>query len=502
VSLSAELRALQREIESLVGDYGLTTFPVVFETVDYAQMNRLAAYTGFPLRYPHWRWGMEFQRLSRSYEYGLHKVYEMVINNDPTYAYLLDGNTNLDQKLVMAHVYGHADFFRNNVYFSHTNRKMVDQMANHATRVRRHRDRFGVDRVERFLDACLALENLIDPNAAFTWHYGLDEAQAREEREPECARPMPAKDYMQRYVNPPDFLERQQERLDREAAARRHLPGTPQRDVLGFLLREAPLENWERDLLAIVREEAYYFLPQRQTKIMNEGWATYWHTRLLTGHLLRQDEVIDYADHHSGTTASQPAQLNPYKLGLELFRDIARRWDTGRFGQQWRECDDLARRADWDSGLGLGLQKIMEVRRVHNDLSFLDEFLTEEFCRDQKLFVYSRHRRKNAWVVSSREFARIKQSLLFKLTNAGAPPIEIVDANHGNRNELLLLHRHDGVDLRQQWAKQTLVHLQRIWGRPVMLDTVVRARPCRLGYTGEKHVEESLSQPAGAGVPA
>ncbi|MDH3283737.1 MAG: SpoVR family protein, partial [Acidobacteriota bacterium] len=137
MALPRELAELQQKVEQVVLPYGLTTFPVVFEMVDYAQMNQLAAYTGFPVRYPHWRWGMEFDQLSKSYEYGLHKIYEMVINNDPTYAYLLEGNAFIDQKLVMAHVYGHADFFRNNVYFSHTNRKMVDQMANHSTRVRR-----------------------------------------------------------------------------------------------------------------------------------------------------------------------------------------------------------------------------------------------------------------------------------------------------------------------------------------------------------------------------
>ena len=131
--------------------------------VDYEQMNALAAYGGFPTRYPHYRFGMEYQQLSKSYEYGLHKIYEMVINNDPTYAYLLEGNTMLDQKLVMAHVYGHADFFKNNMYFAHTNRKMIDDMANHATRIRRYQERYGIERVEQFIDACLAIEELIDP---------------------------------------------------------------------------------------------------------------------------------------------------------------------------------------------------------------------------------------------------------------------------------------------------------------------------------------------------
>ena len=133
LSLSQELVDAQAKIEAIASEFGLTFFRTIFEMVDYEQMNALAAYGGFPTRYPHYRFGMEYQHLSKSHEYGLHKIYEMVINNDPTYAYLLEGNTMMDQKLVMAHVYGHADFFMNNMYFADTNRKMIDEMANHAT---------------------------------------------------------------------------------------------------------------------------------------------------------------------------------------------------------------------------------------------------------------------------------------------------------------------------------------------------------------------------------
>ncbi len=356
VTLPPELVELQRRVEKVARSYGLTFFPVVFEVVDYAQMNQLAAYTGFPVRYPHWRFGMEMEQISKSYEYGLSKIYEMVINNDPTYAYLLEGNSLLDQKLVMAHVYGHADFFRNNVFFSHTNRKMVDAAANHATRIRRYQDRWGIERVERFIDDCLAIEDLIDHQAAFRTNYGLQDARGDvgpEEDDPGDGR-MPAEEYLEPFINPPEVLERERRQRQDEREARRRFPPDPQRDVLGFLLHHAPLEAWERDILGIIRAESYYFLPQRQTKIMNEGWASYWHTKMLTGHLLEDGEVIDYADHHSGTTATQPGRLNPYKLGIELFRDIEFRWNTGRFGREWEECDDMAERARWNRPTGLG----------------------------------------------------------------------------------------------------------------------------------------------------
>ena len=166
-TLSRELLALQEEIEGYARSYGLDFFPVLFEMLDYQSLNQVASYGGFPTRYPHWRFGMEFEHLSKSYSYGLSKIYEMVINNDPCYAYLLECNATVDQKLVMAHVYAHCDFFKNNLSFSKTNRKMMDEIANHATRVRRYMEAHGVEKVESFVDTCLSLENLIDPHAPF-----------------------------------------------------------------------------------------------------------------------------------------------------------------------------------------------------------------------------------------------------------------------------------------------------------------------------------------------
>ena len=161
--LPAEIRAVQDELEQRARDYGLDFFETIFEVVDYEEMSMLAAFGGFPLRYPHWRFGAQYDELMKGYSYGLQKIYEMVINTDPCYAYLLDVNAMTDQKLVIAHVYGHCDFFKNNAWFARTNRKMLDQMANHAARVNRYIDRFGYEAVEEFIDACLSIEDLIDP---------------------------------------------------------------------------------------------------------------------------------------------------------------------------------------------------------------------------------------------------------------------------------------------------------------------------------------------------
>src|SRR5690606_8391555 len=175
---SSDLREIQRSIEGHAKDYGLDFFPTLFEVLDYRQMNEVAAYGGFPVRYPHWRFGMEYEQLSKSAEYGLSRIYEMVINNTPSVAYLLEGNSLVDQKLVMSHVYAHVDFFKNNYTFKTTNqgvdkrtgepiRKWIDTMANHGATVRRWANRIGIEKVEGFVDHCLSLENLIDPYAPF-----------------------------------------------------------------------------------------------------------------------------------------------------------------------------------------------------------------------------------------------------------------------------------------------------------------------------------------------
>src|SRR5512146_388414 len=160
--LPAHLHDIRVRVERYAREYGLDSFDTIFEVLGFDETNVVAASGGFPHRYPHWRLGMDYERLSTGYEYGLSKIYEMVINNDPSYAYLLESNQDVDQKLVMAHVFGHVDFFKNNFMFRHTNRKMMDQMANHATRVRRYQDKLGVEMVEDFIDRCLSLENLVD----------------------------------------------------------------------------------------------------------------------------------------------------------------------------------------------------------------------------------------------------------------------------------------------------------------------------------------------------
>ena len=507
-------RYLQKEqarIRQVAQDYGLDFFPTIFEMTNYDQMNELAAYGGFPTRYPHWRFGMAYERLSKSSEYGLSHIYEMVINNNPSYAYLMEGNSLTEQRMVMAHVYGHVDFFKNNFCFGATdldslgktidpsqrrqpydpNRRWIDKIANHGSRISRHIARHGIERVEGFIDHCLSLENLIDPWLPFR---GKRRPVDDEEEDVPIEVPrLQAKDYMDPYINPTDYLDKQREKIEAERAQRKNFPEEPQRDVLKFLLDNAPLERWERDALAVVRTEAYYFVPQMQTKIMNEGWASYWHSKMLTERILDASEIVDYADRNAGVMATSPGQVNPYKLGVALYRHIEDRWNRGQFGAEWAACDRLDHKRSWDMQLGLGRNKIFQTRALYNDVTFIDEFLTPDFVAEMKLYTFGYSGRTGKYEIESRQFHQVKEKMLFQLTNFGNPVIEVVDANFQNRGELLLQHNHQGIDLDKRYAEAALKALVRCWKRPAAVATTVDNKPVLLHYDGTDYSEKPYS---------
>ena len=489
-ALTPELQRIKDEIEAHARGYGLDFFETIFEMIDYKQINEIASYGGFPTRYPHWRFGMEYDRLSKSYQFGLHKIYEMVINNDPCYAYLLSSNNLVDHKIVMAHVFAHCDFFKCNMYFAETDRKMMDEMANHSTRVRNYMDKHGITVVEDFIDICLSIENLIDYYATSAKDALREEDRSDTEDTTTKVYRIKSKGYMDKYINPADFLKQQKERIEKKREKTKKTPPEPVKDVLHFLQEQAPLETWQRDVLSIIREESYYFSPQGQTKIMNEGWASYWHAKIMTQKALRDSEVVDFADHHSGTVYMRPGSLNPYKLGLELLRDIEERWDKGQFGKDWDDCDDYKTKNSWDKKLMIGRQKIFEVRKLYNDVTFIDTFLTPEFAKKFKLFTFDANKRTGQWEISSREFQAIKDKMLLSLTNYGQPFISVEDANFKNRSELLLLHRHEGFDLKISESRRTMEGVYKIWKRPVSVKTIVQGENKILIYDGKEHTEE------------
>ena len=440
-TLSKSLFAEAQRIEADALGVGLDFFEVVFEMLDAADVNAVAAYGGFPNRYASWRFGMDYERLQKGYYYGLSKIYELVISNDPTYAYLVRSNSLMEQKLVMAHVFGHADFFKHNVWFSPTERHMVEQMRHHSQRVREHMDRRGQDEVERFIDLALSLEGLIDP------YLPLRDARRRERG----AMPL-AENHLDRARRSFEAAMGAVEDEEQE----REVSSLPTYDILGFLADHAPLEPWRRDILQIIRCEAYYFMPQRMTKIMNEGWASFWHSRLLTTGILDASEIVQFADCHSGATATAPGQLNPYKVGIELFRH--------------------AEAAGKD---------IFKLRAVHNDVSFIDEVVDEEFAVRHGLFVYKKNERTGRTEIADRDWQSVKSQLLRDLSWGGQPQIQLIDESESD-GSLVLRHAHDGRDLKLDEAGEIVRQIASLWRRPVHLLTLEDGNERRLTSDGEE----------------
>ena len=458
-------------LQAKAEEMGLSFAPVVFEEVDAEEMAMLAAYGGFPRRYPHWRFGSEYLRYRELYRYGLGRIHELVVNTEPVYAYLLKGNTPLVQKLVMAHVYAHADFFKNNLAFRPIPKDMLNEMAHHAAYVARAMDRHGARAVEEFLDLALSLENLIDPHAPYIRR--LEEAASPSGEHLE-ETPLPqgrlrVRPYLDPYVNPPAEPPKEAE----EGASQKPLPPRPTRDILGFLARHAPLAPWQRSILEIIREESLYFAPQAATKVMNEGWATFWHTRILLP-LLSTAEALEFAELQAGLLT--PQGFNPYRLGYHLFQEIEERWDKGRFGEEYERLP-LGEKLNYERPTSRGREKIFQVRTVYTDLGFLEEFLTPEFAL-----------RRNQAPKDLDKFEEAKRRLLFRLTNGGYPTIWLVDANHKNRGELLLEHAYEGVGLDLRRTQAVLANLHRLWGRPVHLRSVLKEKPVLLTYDGEHRI--------------
>ncbi len=353
-----ELRDWQEKIESFAKRQGLDFPPVVFDVVDAENMAEVASYHGFPDHFSHWKFGEAYLNMKKKFSYGLGKIYEMVINTNPAIAYLLEENKLIDQKTVIAHVYAHVDFFKNNAWFSPTDRNMLATSRAAAERIDNYRREYGEDKVDDFIVDCMKIDNLID----FRLPY-IKLAQEPGEKEKDKDKPKKGEQpfsfksnlpYLEEFINPPDWVKAQEEKAEKKEERKKKIqkglkfPAKPVRDVLLFLLRFAPLEQWQRDILDIIRQESYYLLPQVLTKITNEGWAAYWHSKLMVEErLASRAEIVDYARHNAGTLSSPG--LNPYKLGLVIYQDIEYRWDTGRHGLLWKNCRRLInRKADWD----------------------------------------------------------------------------------------------------------------------------------------------------------
>jgi len=408
------------------------------------------------------------------YDFGLSKIYEVVINSNPSYAFLLETNSPTQNKMVIAHVLGHIDFFKNNVYFSKTNRRMVDEAALHARRMGEYEFKYGRKVVEEFLDAVLSIEEHVDPN--FFIRKRNQKAENEDEKKSD------------RREGPYDDLLSKEERNegdpskeDKDNQRKRKLSfEVPEKDLVYFLMKYSPtLEPWQRDVMAMLHEEMEYFVPQMQTKIMNEGWASIWHSRIMREMDLPTNEHLEFAELHAGVVSPHKGQLNPYYLGYKIFEDIEKRWDN----------PSAEERKKFGRAGGEGRAKMFEVRELDNDISFLRNYLTEELCDELDLYVYQLVDEED-WTVTEKNWEKVRDQLTGNMTNFGFPYIEVVDGDYDGNSELYMVHRFEGVELDMKYARKTLEYVHKLWGRDVHLETRVDDESLVMHYDGNEHDEE------------
>ena len=462
-----ELAEWNQRIFALAQSFGLDLFPQEFEICDHEQMLAYMAYSGMPSHYPHWSYGKSYERLKTLYDYGVSGLpYEMVINSSPSVAYLMRDNSLLLQVLTMAHVYGHNDFFKNNFTFKTTRPEYtVETFKAHADRVRQYVEdpSIGMEKVERILDAAHAVSFQCRRNLA------IRKEKPEEEQRRRLEEAAPAPDPFHRIHRVQDY----------SAPDLHKVPLYADEDLLLFIRDHNPhFSEWEKDLLTIAHETAQYFIPQIETKIMNEGWASLWHKRILEALDLPQSMKLEFMVRHNQVLSPTPGSINPYHLGYKTWEDIEKRWDNPT-AEEIRDYGPRPKK---------GNAKIFEVREVERDASFLRRYLTEELVRELNLVEY--RNRGNEKIISrvadSDNWKDIKENLIRNVGMGTIPVIKVEDADYNHNRSLLLKHYHDGRDLHLEYAERTLKHVYELWNREVVLETSINGKKSLLYFSHDK----------------
>jgi stage V sporulation protein R len=438
-----ELESWNEKIEACATEMGLRFYPQEYEICSYEEMLGYEAYIGMPSHYPHWSFGKAFDRLHTYYRYNLTGLpYEMVINSNPCLAYLMRDNTLLLQILTIAHVYGHNDFFKNNRLFKDTEASLtIESFKNHAERIRSYTQdpSIGYLKVERVLDAAHALRYQTSRVP------GLRRLSVAEQKQRLI-------DQYHRKLQPDNFgIEAPKEAPPPDL---QKIPLEPEEDLLWFLAEYSRLEEWEKDLLRIVRRETAYFIPQMETKIINEGWASFWHYRILNAIDLQSDLHIEFLKRHHQVIRPHEGSLNPYHLGFMILADLEKRF---------------------------GMTKLFEAREIESDHSLIRRYLTRELCVELKLFEYlSQEDQVIVTEVADEEGWEKIRDTLSNTVGMGSIPVITVKEMSGKDRQLILEHESDGRDLELTYAGETMKYMVELWGQPVQLITRVKGKEKKL----------------------
>lgn len=447
------------EITEIATGFGLDFYPMRYEVCPAEIIYTFGAY-GMPTRFSHWSFGKQFFKMKLHYDLGLSKIYELVINSDPCYAFLLNSNSLIQNKLIVAHVLAHCDFFKNNVRFQNTKRDMVESMSATAERIRKYEIDYGKKEVETFLDAILAIEEHIDPSLMrpkFIWDH---------EEEEESSSFHVETPYDDLWGLDPKEVKQKKKKMKK-------FPPKPEKDILLFIEQYSrELTDWQRDILTMMREEMLYFWPQLETKIMNEGWASFWHQRILREMDLTSGEALEFAKLNAGVVQPSKTSINPYYLGLKIFEDIEERYNHPTEEMIGRGVE-----------VGSGREKMFEVREIESDISFIRNYLTKDLVMREDMYLFQKQGKD--YKVVDKGWENVRDQLVSMRVNGGFPYLTVNDGDYMKNGELYLKHWFEGIELDLKYLEKVLPYVYQLWGRAVHMETIVEEKEMVFTYDGK-----------------
>ncbi len=462
------------EIARIARDFKLDTYPIQLEIISAEQMMDAYASVGMPVIYRHWSYGKQFIQTEKNYRRGhMGLAYEIVINSDPCIAYLMEENTMAMQALVIAHAaYGHNSFFKGNYLFRMWTdaSSIIDYLVYARNYVAECEERHGVDAVEELLDSCHALMN-----------YGVDRYRRPQKRSlaQEISQRAERENHLQQQVN--DLWRTLPRRIEAtvDAGTSHRFPSEPQENLLYFIEKNAALlEPWQREVVRIVRKVAQYFYPQRQTQVMNEGWATFWHYTLLNTMydrgFLADGFMIEWLRSHTGVIYQPPvghraySGINPYALGFSMFSDLRRICEQPT-EEDRRWFPDFAG-SDW-------LTTLDHAMRNFKDESFVGQFLSPKVMRDFRLFAIRDDEEESELEVSAIHddsgYRSLRESLSRQYDiSCREPDIQVWNVDVRGDRSLTLRHTQRNNLVLREDAQEVLKHVARLWGFDVHLESV------------------------------
>ena len=468
----ADLENAIEKIWDIARRMGLDPYPVNFELVPATIMYEFGSY-GLPGRFSHWSRGKAYYRMKTEYDYGLSKIYELVVNTNPSYAFLMEQNDILQNKVVVAHVLGHTDMFKNNVYFKHTPPNMIDKVSVNADRIRKYEYEHGTARSSASWTRCWRSTSIsIRTSAQARAGRRARKAASKEkaERLDGVTRPIPSRICWGRMGAPSNAPRRSappSATSSRRSRRKTCCSSSPSMRRPGGLAARHPADR--------ARGDAVFRPADADEGNKRRMGLSLTHARIMREMDLTDADYAAFAQMHSGVLAASRMHINPYLLGYHILEDIERRWDNPTEEERVK----LGRVP------GQGRAKLFEVRETESDVSLLRNYLTKDLIEDLDLYLYAKE--DDEWVIVEKNWEKVRDGIVASMTNFGYPYITIEDADFNRNSELLLKHHFERYELDVKYAQKTLEYVYAIWSRPVHLDTVFEERPVRMSYDGEDH---------------